>query len=216
MDGLHLHGYAHSVYSWIARLILAEKDADYVYHEVDPFADPLPAGYLDRHPFRRVPVLEHNGFRVYETAAIGRYLDAAFSDPPLEPADARGRARVAQVVSIADSYAYWPLVRQVFVHGYYNPIVGEPVDANELERGLKTSRTVLHALESLVGAHPGCLIGNRLSLADFHLFAMLEYFSMAAAGADILAAHPHLADWHVRLSDRPSILRTRPAFTDPD
>ena len=33
-----LHGFQYSVYSWIARLALEEKGADYDWIEVDPFA----------------------------------------------------------------------------------------------------------------------------------------------------------------------------------
>ena len=32
------------------------------------------AAYLKRHPFAKVPAFEHDGFPLYETAAIERYL----------------------------------------------------------------------------------------------------------------------------------------------
>ena len=44
-----------------------------------------------RHPFGRVPVLQHGNFWLYETAAIGGYVSDAFDGPRLEPADARQR-----------------------------------------------------------------------------------------------------------------------------
>jgi len=53
-----------------------------------------------------VPVLEHDGFVLYETAAILRYLDRVLPDPRLTPADARRAARMDQLMSINDWYLF--------------------------------------------------------------------------------------------------------------
>src|SRR5690349_11276108 len=72
---VELYGYKHSVYAWIARLALREKGCAYEWREVNPFAEDVPADYLAMHPFKRVPVLVHDGFVLYETSAITRYVD---------------------------------------------------------------------------------------------------------------------------------------------
>ena len=100
---MELHGYQYSVYSWIARLALAEKGVDHHWTEVNPFAPDVPGSYLALHPFKRVPALIHDGFEVYETGAITRYVDEAFSGPGLQPTDTRHRARASQVMR-ADLY----------------------------------------------------------------------------------------------------------------
>ena len=86
---LVLHGYHYSVYNRIARLALAEKGVAYDRVEVNPFAD-IPAEYLALHPFGRVPTLVHDGFVLYETGAITRYVDRTFAGPALQPGDAAG------------------------------------------------------------------------------------------------------------------------------
>ena len=111
---VELHGYQYSVYSWIARFALHEKGVMYSWIEVNPFAEKVPASYLATHPFKRVPALVHGAFGIYETSAITRYVDEAFEGPKLQRTDSRERARCNQIMSIVDSYAYWPLVRQVF------------------------------------------------------------------------------------------------------
>ena len=50
-------------------------------------------GHLARHPFGRVPVLEHDGFSLYETQAILRYLDRVLPAPALTPADPKRAAQ---------------------------------------------------------------------------------------------------------------------------
>jgi len=82
---LVLHGYRYSVYVRIVRLVLAEKGVAYDRVEVNPFAPDRPASYLALHPFGRVPVMVHDGFSLYETGAITRYLDRAFPVPSLQP-----------------------------------------------------------------------------------------------------------------------------------
>ena len=42
--------------------------------------------HLALYPFGMVPVLVHNGFTVYETQAIIRYIAEAFPGDPLAPA----------------------------------------------------------------------------------------------------------------------------------
>jgi hypothetical protein len=76
---VELYGYQYSVYSWIARLALAEKGEDHHWIEVNPFAPDVSESYLAIHPFKRVPALVHDGFQVYETGAITRYVDEAFA-----------------------------------------------------------------------------------------------------------------------------------------
>ncbi len=50
--------------------------------------------YRARHPFAKVPAFEHDGFELYETAAIMRYVDETFEGPSLQPDEPRARARM--------------------------------------------------------------------------------------------------------------------------
>jgi glutathione S-transferase len=204
-----LHGYRHSVYLRIVRLALAEKGTSYERIEVNPFAPDLPKAYLELHPFGKVPALVHDGFAVYETAAIVRYVDRAFPGPALQPADPRALARMDQIMAVVDAYAYWPLVRQVFAQRIMRPRLGQPVDENEIAKGLAAAAKVLAALEKLASPQ-GCLVSPAVSLADFHLAAMIAYFVQAPEGAAALASYPRLAAWWSVISHRPSLAATDP------
>ena len=206
---LALHGYRYSVYVRIARLTLAEKGVPYDRVEVNPFSPDIPAAYLALHPFGRVPTLVHDGFALYETGAISRYVDRAFPGPKLQPEEAHALARMDQIIGVVDSYAYWPLVRQVFSHRIFRPSIGQPADEAEVVRGLAGAAKVLAALEAL--ASPAAfLTGPTLSLADLHLGAMAAYFVAAPEGATMLGQHPRLAGWWQRLQTRPSLPATAP------
>jgi glutathione S-transferase len=206
---VELYGYQYSVYSWIARLALEEKGADYRWIEVDPFARDMPESYLALHPFKRVPTLVHDHFQIYETGAITRYVDEAFPGPVLQPADPRHRARCSQILSIIDSYVYWPLVRQVFSHRVFRPLLGRPSEAAEIQRGLAAAPGVLAALERLV-ADTEYLCGAGISLADIHLAPMIGYFAMAEEGDALLKTQRKLSTWWSTMSARAAYLATKP------
>ncbi len=206
-----LHGYSYSVYNRIARLALTEKGVAHDRVELNPFASDVPAAYLALHPFGRVPTLVQGDFTLYETQAICRYVDRAFSGPALQPKDVRALARMDQIMGVVDSYGYWPLVRQVFSHGYFRPKRGLPGDPAELARGLDAAPKVLRAFEALM-AQDMFLVGPTLSLADLHLAAMLEYFVRPAEGRALLIEHEYLNGWFQRVALRPSFAQTDPGL----
>lgn len=206
---IELHGYQYSVYSWIARLALHEKGKAFDWIEVNPFAEDVPASYLAIHPFKRVPALIHDGVVVYETGAITRYVDEAFEGQRLQPEEPRDRARCNQIISIVDSYAYWPLVRQVFSHGVFRPMMKLQADEKEFQRGLEAAPRILSALEDAAG-EGRYLCGNDISLADIHLAPMIGYFARAPEGKDLLQKQFRLSAWWADFSKRATFMATSP------
>ena len=205
-------GAAYSVYARIARLALEEKAVDYALEEVDIFAPGgPPASYLERQPFGRIPSFEHEGFRLYETAAITRYVDRAFPGTPLQPASPRDLARMDQVIAILDSYAYRTLVWDIFVERVRAPTRGRAPDEARIADALAKARTVLGELNRLRAERP-YLAGETLTLADIHAAPMFVYFAMAPEGAELLKAIPGLSSWCSRIAARPSLARTRSPF----
>jgi glutathione S-transferase len=205
-----LHGFAPSVYTRVARLVLAEKRIPHDYVEVNPFDPGLDPGFLVLHPFARVPVLVHGAFVLHETAAIARYLDS-FPGPALTPSDPRAAARMVQVTGIVDAYGYWPLVRQVFAQRVFRPAEGLSPDEGEIAAGLAAAGPVLAALERI--AQEGLVLsGAHLTLADCHLAPMIGAFAAAPEGAEALSRHPALARWWGAMAGRGSVVATDPGF----
>jgi glutathione S-transferase len=207
-----LHGYSYSVYLRIARMTMLEKGVAWRHIEIDPFADEIPSNYLALNPFGRVPTLDHDGFVVYETTAITRYIDEAFEGPSLQPEAPRERARMNHIIAIADSYGYWPMVRQVFSQRVFNARRRTPDEA-VIAEGLARSYKVLNALEALAGGGD-FLVGDRLSLADLHLGAMVAYFTAADEGAIALGNCPKLSAWWAAFKNSKSLAETEPGLPD--
>lgn len=202
-----LYGADYSVYVRIARLALEEKGVDYELVPVDVFAENGPPGwYLEHHPFGRIPAFEHDGFRLFETGAITRYVDEAFDGPPLQPGGVQNRARMNQIIGLIDCYAYRAMVWDVAVER----LEGKPPSGKRIGAGLRVAGTALKALSTLKA--PGeWLLGERISLADLHAAPVVSYFSKVEEGSATLARYPDIDRWFDRLSKRSSFTATERA-----
>jgi glutathione S-transferase len=210
-DAVDLHGYRYSVYTRTARLALLSKQVEHRTIEVDPFAE-LSEAYLKLHPFGRVPVLTHGAFQVFETGAITRYVDRAFPGRSLQPEDAEALARMDQVISVLDSYGYRPMVRQVASHAFFRPHFGEESSRAEIDSGLAESAKILSFLDGVAGEGL-VLTGRDISLADWHLAPMIDYFVRAEEGKAALSRHFALQRWWDRVSSLDLLAATDP-FAD--
>jgi glutathione S-transferase len=206
-----LYGPAYSTYTRTARLALEEKGAAYRLHEVDTLAgEGQKPEHLARHPWGKVPVLEHDGFSLFETVAITRYVDEAFPGPALlPPGDARRRARAAQICAVLDNYGWSPMVITVFVQRVVVPMRGGTPDQAAIDAALPQAERVLATIEGLMEGEE-FLLGGAISLADLHLVPILDYFARTEDGRAALQGHPRLAAWWGRIERRPSVARTRP------
>ena len=206
-----VYGHPFSVYVRIVRQAVEEKGVAYRLVEIDPFAPGgPPADYLARQPFGRIPAFEHDGFRLYETGAISRYVDESFTGPALQPSEPRRRARMNQVIGIVDSYAYRTLVWDIFVERVRAPQTGRTPDEARIAAALPKAETCLAALADLLEGPYFC--GPTVTLADLHAAPVFAYFRMAPEGAAIMARHDRLGRWWNAVAARPSMAATRSPF----
>ena len=99
---LKLYGYYRSSASYRVRIALAMKGLDYQQESIhlakgrqyDPEFSAIS-------PQNLVPVLDHDGQRLYQSLAIIEYLEETFPQPALLPKDAAGRNRVRSLAFIS-------------------------------------------------------------------------------------------------------------------
>lgn len=162
--------------------------------------------YLELHPFGRIPTMEHDGFRLYETQAILRYIDAAFDGPALTPADPKAMARMSQVLNIIDCYVMPSLSAGIGFNRIVAPIFGMPVNEAAVQAAIPQARTCLKALEDILGTNR-YFAGDELSLADLAAVCHLDLVPASPEGAELIAGSPLLA-WLDRMAERPSVQKT--------
>ena len=204
-----LYGPGYSTYARAARLALEEKGVDYDLVEIDFIAGGMPDEHLARHPFAKVPALEHDGLMLYETAAIERYIDEAFDGPSLQPSGPAGRARMTQIISVIDSYTYPCTVGDLVIQRLVQPMLGGTADESIVEAALPEVDKSMAELERLLGDQE-YLTGSALSLADLHLAPIFEYFVNTPESNGIMKDKPALNAWWQRMQARESMTTTQP------
>jgi glutathione S-transferase len=163
---------------------------------------------LTRHPFGRVPVLEHDGFTLYETQAILRYLDRVLPQPALTPADPRAAARMDQVMNVSDWYLFQGVGNVIGFQRIVRPrILKEPPDETAIAEAMPRAHVVFTELSRLLDAQT-YFTGEQLSLADLMVAPQLAFLSATPEWQPLTASTPNLVSWLDRMNARQSFQAT--------
>lgn len=178
---------------------LAENDTPFEFVLVD-FAtgEHKKPAHLSRQPFGQVPALEDDGFSLYESRAMCRYLNEK-AGGKLVPGDIRGRAIMEQWISIETANFTPHVMKFVYEHVFKRPQKPEV-----LEAAGKSLENALGIMDAHLGQRPQALFaGEHFSLADICFMPYFEY-AMASPAKDMIARFPHVSAWWHKVGERPS------------
>ena len=208
MSRIVVHGPGLSSYVWSARIALAEKGVAYEHDDMAFGTHKLPE-HLARHPFGKVPALEHDGFALYETQAILRYVDEAFPGPALQPSDPKRRARMNQVMGVLDAYGWPSCAGGIMFNRLIAPKYGLPSSEAAVEAAIPTARLCYAEWERMLGDQP-FMTGDSFTLADVLLAPLVIFSPFTAETRAMLAEAPRLTAWGERMRARPAVAATSP------
>jgi glutathione S-transferase len=207
MSEFTVHSIPGSPYGRAVLATLEEKDADYRLAPLAPGAQKVEP-HLSRHPFGRIPALEHDGFMLYETQAILRYLDRTLPDPALTPERAKLAAQMDQAMNVNDWYLYQGVANVIVFHRVVAPrLIGSVPDETAIAAAIPKARLTFRELARLLGSKP-YFAGDAISLADLMIAPQLDIFSMAPEWAPLTADAPNLVAWLARMNERASFKAT--------
>ncbi len=212
MASVILYGPSYSTYARTVRLVLEEKGIAYELKPVNIMAGEGQAtDHTRRHPFGKVPAFEHDGFSLYETVAIARYIDRVFPGSSLQPSDPKQAGRMDQIIAVVDSYAYGSIVGKLVWQRLVVPMQGGQGDESIVQGSMDTVRLCLSEFERLKGQSE-FLTGSQISLADCFLAPIFGYLTMTPDAEGLLQSTPGLRRWWEAVSQRPSMQKTQPQF----
>lgn len=161
-----------------------------------------PFGGLDTEEFgklnpnRLVPVIDDNGFVLWESNAIVRYLSAVYGREKLAAADERQRALADQWMEWANSMLYADIIATCFLGLIRTPAQDRNVAA--IEKAAKRAGERLAILDAQLAGR-SYILGDQLTAADIGCGSLMyRYFTL-----DI--ARPRLGNveaWYQRLTER--------------
>jgi glutathione S-transferase len=207
MSEFIVHSIPGSPFGRAVMATLEEKGARYRLTPVMPGTMKTPQ-HLALHPFGRIPVLEHDGFRLYETQAILRYLDRLLQEPALTPAEPKRAARMDQVLNVCDWYLFQGCGSVIGFQRVVGPkLMALKPDEAAIEAAMPRARAVFAELARLLDSQP-FFAGEALSLADLHVMPQIDFFTLTPEWAELGAPYPNLVDWLKRMQARPSVVAT--------
>jgi glutathione S-transferase len=200
---MKIYGHPMSTCTRKVLVALAEKGQQAEFVLVD-FAtgDHKKPEHLARQPFGVIPALDDDGFQLYESRAMMRYVDAKFPGVSLTPSDLKSRARMEQWISVEQSYVSPPLMKIVHEKVFKKMSGGGAPDLAVVEAARGKLSAALDVLEKAL-AKDEYLAGNAFSLAEVTLMPYIEYLFPAESG-DLIASRAKLGAWWKRISERPS------------
>lgn len=224
-----LYHNAASTCSQKVRLVLAEKGLEYRSHDIDLIGggqhDPE---YVVLNPNHVVPTIVHGGGVFIESTVINEYLDDAFPEQPMRPADAAGRhamrlwtKRIDELHPSAGVLTYAIGTRPMLLQRSHEDleahleqipdpkrrdqrrsVIEHGVKAPEFDDALRAFVRTLDQMEADLSERTW-LAGESFSLADA---ATLPYVMRLdhLAMTPLLAERSRVADWYARVQARPS------------
>jgi len=172
--GLKLHGMKASTCTRRVITVLNEKNVSYEFVPVDLYeGEQQKPEFLAMQPFGKVPVLDDDGFKVYESRAICKYIAKKYAGQGTklipDDSDLKAYGLFEQAASIEGSYFDGPASGIAF-EKVFKPMkkMGATDEATVQKLGAQLD-TALAGYEKILSKQP-YLAGNEITVADlFHL-----------------------------------------------
>ncbi|KAJ3571648.1 hypothetical protein NP233_g3615 [Leucocoprinus birnbaumii] len=168
---LKFYGYEHSTASQIVAMVLREKKIPYEYIPIDlGKGEHKQPNYLAIQPFGQVPcIVEDDGFTLYESRAIARYLVENYpGGPELIPSERKKRGLFDQAVSV-EGFNFERYVNAVIMEGLLPKFRNQPYNEERIKELGKSIASTLDVYEKTL-AKSRYIAGDELTLADiYHL-----------------------------------------------
>lgn len=202
---MKLHAHPFSANSRKIHWALEELGATYEYLPVDLMAGAhKQPTFTALNPHGRVPVLDDDGFCLYESNAILQYLASRYGKDVFGARDDREAAVVSQWLFV-QAFDLQPGMQKAFVIKLYASL-GQPFDAEAYARAVAELPPGLAVLDAHLDGKR-FVVGEHFTVADI---AIAESVGVADfAGVD-LTPYPHVRAWFGGLAERPAFKKTRP------
>ncbi|ALL13952.1 glutathione S-transferase family protein [Caulobacter henricii] len=157
--------------------------------------------FLEISPFKKIPGFQDGDFKISDSSAIVTYLEAAYPEPSLIPAEARARARTIWFEEFADSI-FVGAAGKIFFNLVVGPrFMGVESDMAAVEKATAEEMPPVMDYLEKIAPESGFLIEDRLTLADIAVAS--PFVNLMHAGFDF-GRWPKAKAWADGVLARPS------------
>jgi glutathione S-transferase len=195
---IKLYGAGISFHVAKVRYVLNYLNLKYDWQQTSPMAgETQTPEFLKISPTGKIPAIEIDGFKLFESGAITRYL-ASINNSPIYPQDAKKRALIdawMEYVSIHVAHA----MGRVLYNRVFAPMFDQKVDQESLKVGLDFLAKYFPVLDKQLSQNSH-LAGNEFSLADISLLGILDPCEIAQVD---VSKYPSIVKWRANLKSKP-------------
>ncbi len=184
------------------RVLWAAEETGVKYEHIPtPITEAKSAAHLKLNPNGHIPVIDDDGFVLYESMAINFYIAAKYGKSPLWPEAIQDRA-------LANQWSYWAMLEVephlvvMLQNAFSPPDQQNPAVAAEAAGKLKAPLAVI---EQHLGNRE-YLVGKDFTIADLNVASVWVIGTMV--GVDFSAA-PKTTAWLTKCTSRPASERGR-------
>jgi len=166
--------------------------------------------FMKKHPAGKVPVIDDNGFVLFESNAILKYLARKYR-PELYPSGIEEQALVDQWMDFVSAHVGQAMAKITF-NRLLAPLREIEVDQRSLDEGVKFMHRFLPPVENFLEAsEDSYFFGRAISIVDVNLLATLD--PAEAAGVD-LSPYEKLSRWRNRLKQEEFYIRCHRSYEE--
>jgi len=164
--------------------------------------------FLSISPTGKIPAVDIDGFKLFESNAIIRYL-AAVNNSSIYPLDPKKMAVIDAWMDYVSIHVAHAMGRVLF-NRIFAPMTNQKVDPESLRVGLEFLDKYFPVLEKQLAKNI-FLAGREFSLADINLLAVLDPCELAQINID---RFPWLKKWRAGLKSQPFYQKCYKDYTE--
>lgn len=159
---------------------------------------------MKRHPWGKIPVITFpEGFTLYESRTICRYLTRKYSFPLLPPdSDVEAAALSDQAQAVEMGYFAEP-AGQIGFEMFVKKFRGLPPNDAVVSNALQSVKLFFDVAERLLH-HKDYMAGNDFTLTDIYYIPLIQRLFVCGYG-DIILSRKAVSAWWDRCISRPAI-----------
>ncbi|KAG2153394.1 glutathione S-transferase [Suillus clintonianus] len=205
-----LYGFSPSTCTRLVALICKEKEIPYELISVNlGKGEQKDASFTAVQPFGQVPYIDDNGFFLYESRAIARYLIKNYPNqgtPGLIPSDAKAEALFEQAASI-ETFNFNAFVAPIVFEKLFKPRRGLQPNEERVAELLAALQGKMDTYD-LILSKQKYLAGDSVTLADLsHLPYGAAFYQIGFS--EVFDSRPNLSRWWKDISNRPAWLAVK-------
>jgi len=197
-----LHGHPRSVCTRRVALVAKERNIPYEFVPIDlATGEHKRPAHLEHQPFGQVPyITQDDGFELFESRAIGRYLAVLGSGPELIPTDPKAQAKFEQAASV--EYAQLePISGGLIEEKVVKQFLGQTTDEGRVKALVVQLEDKLDIIDAILSKQK--YLAGDITLADLFIIPTLALI-FELLGLGNLEKRLHIQRWWEEISSRPT------------